>query len=240
MDDRTEPYEVCIKGQDKTIGYACAKCHRFCSPLIYACKWEDALKAALDHAKRCCANLICSECDKDMGPPKGTRWLVCQECRAKKDNERESKLYKEAEKIPFAKYEHDFLYYADEFYEDIDAIQSSFSFDEPPEYAWACYPVDFAMDATDIVSSALESGDHHEEAFEEVSDAMLKRLQKYLDLWCKKASVRTWMPDFKKAVLLPKPEERCHVCGKTIKDVSLINDGDDGMGPTVCTDCYTA
>ena len=200
--ERTEPYEVYIKGREKVIGYACAKCHRFCSPLIYACKREDAIKAALDHAKRCCANLICNECDKDMGPPKGVRWLTCQKCRAKKDAERESKLYQEAEKIPLSEYEHDVSYHDGAFlyYEsDLDELSSP--------YVWACYAVELTMDAAELVNNSLENGEHHDDAFEDVSDVMLERLQKYLNLWCKRVAVRSWQPDLKKAVLLPPQEE---------------------------------
>lgn len=197
-----EPYEVCIKGSDKIIGYACPKCRLFCSPTIYFCKWNDALKAARDQAIKCCGPRLCTKCGKDMGEKRKVHWLACEDCRRKTDAEREKRRFEEAEKIPWEKYEHGFLYYADKFYDDMDSLLDSYDEGEEPEYVWACYPVDFTMDAQDIVSSEIENQEHHEDAFSEVSDKMLERLQKYLDLWCKKVGVRTWMPDFKKAVLL--------------------------------------
>lgn len=34
------------------------------------------------------------------------------------------------------------------------------------------------------------------------------------------------------------PDRACHKCGRDAQSVSMINDGDDGMGPPVCVDCY--
>ena len=203
----SEPHEVCIKGSDKTIGYACPKCHRFCSPLIYACKWEDGLKAALDHAVRCCADRMCNECDVNMGPPvQGkTLWLLCQPCRSKKDSEKESKLYREADKLKLAEYGEGMLYYMDEYYDE-EVITDRYSFDDPPKYAWACTTRTLSFDATDLVSNALENGEHHDDAFDEISDKDMKRLQRFLDAWCNHVDVKSWFPNFNLAILLPAEE----------------------------------
>jgi len=123
-----------------------------------------------------------------------------------KDNAKENKLYREAKKIPLAEYKGDLLYYMDEFYDE-EVIQDNDTCDELPKYAWACSPHDLTLEAADIVSSALEHGDHHEDAFEEVNLRDLSRLQRYLDAWCKKVAIRSWMPDFNLAVILP-PAER--------------------------------
>lgn len=32
--------------------------------------------------------------------------------------------------------------------------------------------------------------------------------------------------------------ESCHKCDRRFPDVSMINDGDDSLGPPVCCDCY--
>ena len=38
---------------------------------------------------------------------------------------------------------------------------------------------------------------------------------------------------------MPNDDKRCHKCGRVWPDVSVMNDGDDAMGPTVCLDCYS-
>lgn len=202
--NRTEPYEVCIKNSDKTIGYACPKCHLFCSPLIYVAKWEDALKAAYSHATSCCGDRMCSDCGANMGPTKGTNWLHCTDCREKKATEKESQLFHKAEKVTLAQYDGEWLYYADEFYNDADSLLDTFN-ENPPKYAWACYSLELKMNAEDIVVSYLEN-DHHDDSFDEVGNTMIERLQKYLDLWCKKTGVHSYLPNFKLAVLLPREE----------------------------------
>jgi hypothetical protein len=209
MTDATKPHEVCIKGSDKTIGYACPTCHLFCSPLIYACKWEDALKAAYQHATTCCADRMCSECGENMGSRSKTHWLLCASCRSKKEAKREVERFREAKKIPLSEYTLGFLYCLERFWDDADLLLDEYAFDdeERPEYAWACEPFDLAMDATDLVSSELEHSDHHEDAFDEVSSKSLARLQRYLDAWCKHVAVRSWAPDYRVAVLLPRAEE---------------------------------
>jgi hypothetical protein len=204
-DERTEPYEVCIKGQGDTIGYACPKCHMFCSPTIYACKWEDALKAAYQHALSCCADRMCSECGVNMGSPRETAWLMCAACRQERAAVKEAERFDLADKIPLSEYDGSFLYYDDEYYDDYELLFDAV--DDRPAYAWACNPIDFAMDASDIVYAELENGDHHEDAWEEVPRRDLERLQKYMDLWCKKVAVRSYLPNFKLAVLLPPPEQ---------------------------------
>ena len=205
---KLKPYEVCLKDGKKVIGYACSKCHMFCSPLIYACGWDNGIKAAHDHAVTCCADRMCNECNVNMGPPEKNKvhWLLCQPCRSKKDNEKESKLYQEAKKIPLSEYKDTMLYYMDEYYDD-EVITDKYSFDEPPKYAWACDPHDFSLDASDIVSSGLEHGEHHEDAYDDISDKDIKRLQRFLDAWCKHVGVRSWFPNFNLAVLIPPPDE---------------------------------
>ncbi len=200
---RTDPYEVCVKGNDKVIGYACPKCHMFCSPLIYACKWDDALAAAHRHAVECCSNRLCSECGVDMGPRKKVCWLACASCRHKLEATKERERFEAAAKITYADYEHDFLYWNDTYYDDIDLLLDACDYDEPPTYAWACYPVDFKLDAQRLVSDALEYGDHYEDAYDDIGSPAMDQLQVIVDAWCKHVAVRSWMPDHKRAVLLP-------------------------------------
>lgn len=201
----TKPHEVCVKGSDKLIGYACPKCHRFCSPLIYACGWDAGLTAAHQHAVTCCADRMCTECNVNMGPPKKTYWLICTSCRSKKDSKRENKLFQEAEKILLSEYKHDMLYYMDEYY-DGDTIQDKYTFDEPPKYAWACYPKKFTLDASRLISDEIESQEHHEDAYDDLLTKDVDRLQRYFNAWCKHVDVTTWMPNFKLAVILPRSD----------------------------------
>lgn len=197
-----EPIEVVIKGSEKVIGYACPVCHMFCSPLIYACKWELALEAAFDHAKRCC-DKHCEDCDVKL--EKGDYNVLCRACRLKRDAAKEAARFEKATKIPEAEYDGwVFDESSEEYYASVDEWRDQRDrFDQT--YLWATTEIDgFRLDAEDIVGNALENGEHHEDAIESVED--LDDLQEFLDAWCAKQAVMSYMVDYTRAIVLaPEP-----------------------------------
>lgn len=56
-----------------------------------------------------------------------------------------------------------------------------------PEYVWITEPEEFSVDAHDICERATE--DLYEGAYEDISEEDFKRLQSFLDDWCKSSGV---------------------------------------------------
>lgn len=203
------PIEVGVKGDEKTIGYACPVCHMFCSPLIYACKWDLAMEAAFDHAKTCC-DRKCEDCEAQL--EKKSHYVVCDACRVKRDAAKEAKRFDDATKIPEAEYD-GWVYdeNAEEYYASVEEWRERFDDDSSDvAYLWACATIDgFGLDAADIVQSALENGEHHEDAFDSVDG--IEELQTMLNGWCAKQDVKSYMVDYTRAVVLSEAEEAADV-----------------------------
>lgn len=201
------PVEVVVKGSEKTIGYACSTCHMFSSPKIYSCNWEAALEAALDHATRCC-DKKCEDCGAQL--EKQYYWTVCPTCKDARDDAKEAKRFDDAVKIHEAEYT-GWAYdeNSTEYYPSVDEWRDGHAGDleDEPAHLWATSDTDgFTLDACDIVQSALENADHHEDAYDSVDD--IEGLQKMLDEWCAKQDIKSYMVDYTRAVVLapPKPE----------------------------------
>lgn len=195
------PIEVVVKGSEKVIGYACPECHMFCSPTIYACKWELALEAALDHATRCC-DKRCQDCGEKLEPK--SHYVVCNACRSKRDAANEASRFEKATKIPEAEYD-GWVYdeATEEYYASVEEYRERVE-DGASSFLWATTTIDgFRLDADDIVQSALENGDHHEDAGDSVEG--IGELQTMLDAWCDKQTVRSYMVDYGRAVLVSSP-----------------------------------
>jgi hypothetical protein len=69
-----------------------------------------------------------------------------------------------------------------------------------PQLVWACTSYGFSINGRDILSDALEN--HHEDAIHEISPKAIKQLCKYLDTWCKRNQVISWVVDYKRVLLL--------------------------------------
>ena len=201
----SEPIEVVVKGSEKCIGYACPVCHMFCSPLIYAAKWDVAMEAAFDHARTCC-DKRCEDCGAQLD--KKSYYIACPPCLSKRDAAKEAARFEKATKIPEAEYGENWVYdpAGEEYYPSIDEWRDRFEDDGEPAYLWATSTLEgFSLDAEDIVQSALESVDHHEDAIESVED--LRGLRQFLEAWCAKQTVRSYMVDYTRAVILAPAED---------------------------------
>lgn len=192
------PIEVVVKGSEKVIGYACPECHMFCSPSIYACKWEMALEAAHDHATRCC-DRRCEDCGEKL--EKKSYYTVCNNCRSKRDAAKEAARFEKATKIPEAEYD-GWVYdeATEEYYPSVDEYRELVE-DSAQTYLWATTAnVGFSLDAGAIVESELENSEHHPDAYDDVDD--IEGLQTMLDAWCEKQTVTSYEVDYSRAVVL--------------------------------------
>jgi len=202
-----EPHDVYVThtktGESvQIIGYACAECKLYHSPLVYACNEENGQKAAHKAAKHCCHRL-CNDCGKDMFEPgknKGAYYTCCPECRTKRSTEQDKIRYGKAKKIPASEYDGR-LCMNDEFFTDwdgiVDHLQQEYDLDDllagniPVVYA--CQDIPFKISAESVIESALE--DHYEDAGGQISPKSTARLQRMLDKWCQDQEILSWECD---------------------------------------------
>jgi hypothetical protein len=208
-----EPLPVYIKladGEEKRIiGWACPECMLYHSPAIYACREDDAEKAAREAAVRCC-HRSCHYCGVDMGNSPG--WVACNACRDEQKEKRAAALVAAAKHIPWAEYHQKavFCEQLDEFYYDMSVLTEEL-LDAHMEcrldltgglpILWACYVQPLAIDAGDIIYSALES--HYEDAHENVTNKDQARLQRMLDKWCRDMDITSYGVDYGTIVDVP-------------------------------------
>jgi hypothetical protein len=240
-----EPQDVYIKALDtgeekKIIGYACVECHLYHSPLVYACRDEDAAKAAYEAAKYCCHRL-CKDCGKDMfesGKKPGNYYTSCQSCRDKNFSEAEKARYDKAKKIPAKEY-NGHLCMNDEFYDDWDEITEKLHDDYDLDdllagnipVVYACQDIPFRIGAINIIESVIE--DHYEGAADRITAKSVYRLQRMLDKWCKDQEIVSWECDMGTIIV---PEKNFWVDGLTCQWLECCkpakfyhDDGADGV-----------
>lgn len=74
--------------------------------------------------------------------------------------------------------------------------------DKRPEYVWTTKPMNMKIDAVNIIENASEA--LYEEAYFDVSDDKIQKLQDYLDDWCKTCGVATtYYPNYEYKVRIP-------------------------------------
>lgn len=179
----------------KLHAYACGNCSQ-----IFPC--TNALALVL--ATSCCA-LHCRSCLRNYHPPLVGNRRSCPECEARDDaraQAREEELFAKANKTPAHQWGGDFLYDDGEYYSSIEELLEHYAEleSEPPQYVWDCDREKLSMSADEIVESACEG--HHEGACSEISDHMMRRLQRYLTTWCDATGVSSFEPNFSRAVIL--------------------------------------
>lgn len=203
-DEAPKPYEVCVKGSEKAIGYACSRCYLFSSPTLFTGKWEERLKAAQQFALECC-DKRCEKCGKSRDK---RHYIYCSDCRPIVEAQREREKFEKAHKIAYEAYTGSWLYvenvgHNEGYFEDLDTLIDYYASEEipPPAYAWTCDKIEFRLSAEDILEHALQ--DHHEDAGDHITTLDGNRLQKYLDVWARKQNIHSYSASNRVAVLLP-------------------------------------
>jgi len=189
-----EPIKLVKLGdpEKKVVAYACGVCGLILSK-----------KLAETH----CAKKFC-ECGNEIKSK--TSWTACDACRDRLDKERLEAKKAKAEKILSLDYEG--MVYCEEkskFYDSIDYAVDDCEEGEEDNYTfWACTSFPLTLpSAEDIVSSALEAQEHHEDACNQATGE--KELQEFLDGWNEDfgKSVTTYMADESKLIVFGKKEE---------------------------------
>lgn len=199
----TAPIELCKRGTDEVIAYACPKCG------VVAGSVRTHGDSARELAERHCGPWTCRVCG---GEHDWSYQTICRDCWRASQAERsaacDTKRYEAAAKVPAASYD-GWVSNGDEGFwpsvgDAIDEYEDSGAV--VPAWLWTCERVPLRMHADQIIESALE--DHHEDAADNISGADEARLQATLDAWCESVGVESWQTDYSRVVVLRKEGER--------------------------------
>lgn len=148
-------------------------------------------------AAMCCAKERCSACGDEL-ERRDQRWhnnkCYCEPCvnleRAQIHDSRIAAAPRRAESAAEMLYCDCCEHYCSDSHEMLDDHYHHER--DLPEYAWACDPVYFELDAGSLIDSALSDQEFHEDAgFDSFAT---RELQEALDAWCKKHRLESYFP----------------------------------------------
>jgi hypothetical protein len=193
--EHPQPVEIVRKTDQSTVGFACGTCG-----ILFTTKKDDltdvdeAKSAATQHCVRSCA------CGK---PLDYHYYIICKDCRAAKEAEKEKARFEKATKVTIEDYDGP-VFWNDKFFSDVDSLLDDLENDgvDVPEYVWATAPQNFELSASDILERELERQDMHEDAWDHIGKKAVDTLQAYFDVWCKEVGLVSYFEDTTRAVLL--------------------------------------
>jgi hypothetical protein len=201
------PIDIVLRAKpDEVIGYSCPICGNYASPAIYACRRDEAHRAAKDQAQRCCQR-VCDDCNAPMAPD-DAHYCYCLTCRRKREAEREDERIAKATRVPEAEYDGPVFDPAEGgsqegYYPSLSELRDNYDdvCETPPPQVWACTITKLELDAERILESALDG--HHEDAADYIHDPD-DTLQKLLDHWIEEcgSSVESYFADYSRLVIL--------------------------------------
>lgn len=188
---------------DAPKNYGCGKCKLF---------WGGSL----ENAEQCCQPPLPKNCACGKLID-ASCYVVCGECRAKNNSEREAARFEKAKKVTYEEYDEEIIYVdgygsgdmiGDGYWSSLDEFLDHCESEdiEPPEYVWGVSQQKFTLDAEDIIDSALENQEFYEDARGNISKEDMNALDKFLTEWCKKVDLTCYMEDNSVAVLVPAKE----------------------------------
>ena len=201
-----EPHAVVLKEHpDKTVAYACPDCGALYTGCVFG-GGEHGLIAARHAAQRHCHH-YCT-CGRSVAVGRTT----CSDCWDLVLKHKEEKVFEKAEKMTIDEYPGDqpvfwdgppkgssigdgYFLNVDDFLERCEEEEV-----EVPQYIWATTSVPLALSADFLIESAMN--EHREDAREAIPSESELQLQHMLDTWCAAQKVKTWQPDYKRAILL--------------------------------------
>lgn len=201
------PKRVVLEGTDKEVGWMCE-----CGT-VYSSEFLSSEESAM----RCCTPITCKGCGVTI-----VHGALCHECNKKRTAEHDDDLYRRAEKILLKDYAGKVVWREGDWGEDgfmsMDEVHDMLE-DEPKwalKWAWATTPTELHLNARDVVAQELESQEHHEYAYESISEDRLNKLQRAMDVFCKEANIVSYTPDHSRVVLFDVSEEVAVACGSMI------------------------
>lgn len=172
-----------VEGSDRPVALACGKCGT-----VHPLGQEE-------RATQCCEPYHCKIC----GVETPRFWRICDDCRRAEMRERERVRFEAATVVPWDEAAGVMLY--DEEHDRWITDPEDAEDDPPTRYAYATTPRALSIDADGILDDALESGEHHEDAGLEISDAERDELRAFLAGWCARTGVVSHFPDYSRVVV---------------------------------------
>ncbi|WP_373047215.1 hypothetical protein [Vulgatibacter sp.] len=186
--------ELTIRGTDQVVAVACPAC--------------KVVAHGEEMARQCCVPKLC-EC----GEERAAGWTVCKSCRRKGEEEREAAAFAKAKKVPEGEWSGPVFCEGiagncgDGYFYEVGDVRDECDADgiEPPPYVWATRPMVFTLDADDIIENALDGW--YEDAGLDIPRSERRRLQDFLNEWCKAQRVQGFEEDRSVAIVLA-PDEK--------------------------------
>lgn len=190
-----EPIALTEQGQDKIVAFACGKC-RVVASFSSRYVGDQAVELARNEARGHCGPWHC-ECGRERRPLA----YFCKECgdevQRKVYADRMARRVAKARRVALDDYNVGMVCVDDDviFKEELFELLNEGEVSGP---VWGCYERPLKLDADDIITQALESGEHHEDARDYLEKGAHEALQKALDEWCSKYGrrVSTFFADY--------------------------------------------
>lgn len=77
------------------------------------------------------------------------------------------------------------------------------SVEDLTDYVFGCYPIEFNLDMRGIIKSELDDN-HYEDAFLDISDESISKLQSFVDEWTKSQGIISYNVDYEIVIVLNK------------------------------------
>lgn len=189
----SEPLELVARGEDAAVAFACATCGA-----VFSARIEGASDLAGAHCDRICT----------CGDPLAEGQSLCSKCTHRERAKREARLFETAVKVSIDDYPDEPVYWEGQagsmgvgFFLNLDEVLDYCEEEEldTPKYVWACTPRPLRVPTDAVLEAAIEE---HTIGMDDLTVDAIGELQRFLDAWCSKQNVRTWFPDFGRAVLL--------------------------------------
>ena len=189
------PRELVSKGTDEVIALSCSSCDQ-----LFRLSEREL-------AERCC---LCTRCGKsgEIGPSYLRNHSECDRNYYNDQKKQEDAKYmvdppSTSKRVEATEYDGGWIYYKQRFFGSVEDLLSRCEQEKEPVPVWVtgCEERHMAhIDARDMIENHLENGEHHEDAMEEVVD--MDELEEFLDAWCDKQPVKSYLPDPNVAVMV--------------------------------------
>jgi hypothetical protein len=196
---QNEALELVVRGEQDAVAFACATCGAVFPLLV-----DEAKSRAAGHCCNTC------RCGGNLAPGMS----LCSTCTDDERKDREGRLFEKATKVRVDDYPDEPVYWEGKdgsmgagFFTNLDELLD-FCEEERvahPKYVWACEPRPLQVPTEAVLQAACD--EHNVAGFDDLSIAAIDELQATIDAWCLKQNVRTWFPDFSRAVLLAASRE---------------------------------
>lgn len=186
--------ELVVRGEEQLVAFACRTCG-----FVFPATVEGSKELAEAHCSRTCR----------CGGTTSEGRVLCPTCTDDERKDREARLYDKATKVSVEDYPDEPVYWEGHdgsmgtgFFTNIDEVLDYCEEEQlpTPKYIWACVPRPLEVPTDAVLEAAVE--EHNTVAVEDLSEGAVADLQTFLSDWCRKQNVRTWFPDFSRAVLL--------------------------------------